>query len=83
MNRVAFYEGIVVARCKSCDSKHLVADNISKLDFADGKLTLDQIMASKGEEVTRIDLSKTPDLSKYNLRYREDGTVEMAPTEEK
>jgi len=81
MSREAFYEGIVVARCKQCDSKHLIADNISKLDFADGKLTLDQIMASQGEEVTKIDLKKSPDLSKYNLRYREDGTVEMAPKE--
>lgn len=79
MNRVAFYEGIVVARCKTCDSKHLVADNISKLDFAGGRLTLDQIMASKGEDVTRIDLSSSPDLSKYNLQYKDDGTVEMVP----
>lgn len=33
VDRIAFTEGIVVARCKHCDAKHLVADNLSKLDF--------------------------------------------------
>lgn len=40
MDRVAFTEGIVVAKCKHCDAKHLVADNLSKLDFGKGKVGL-------------------------------------------
>lgn len=38
VDRVAFTEGIVVAKCKHCDAKHLVADNLSKLDFGKGKV---------------------------------------------
>jgi uncharacterized protein with PIN domain len=38
VDRIAFTEGIVVAKCKHCDAKHLVADNLSKLDFGKGKV---------------------------------------------
>lgn len=27
-----------MAKCKHCDAKHLVADNLSKLDFGKGKV---------------------------------------------
>lgn len=40
VDRIAFTEGIVVAKCKHCDAKHLVADNLSKLDFGKGKVSL-------------------------------------------
>lgn len=79
---MAFTEGIVIARCKHCDSKHLVADNLSKLDFGKGKVTLDDILALRGEKPTVVNLKDNPNLSKYNLRYKDDGTVEMAPKEE-
>lgn len=83
VDRVAFTEGIVVARCKTCDAKHLVADNLSKLDFGEGKVTLDDILALRGEKAQKLD-PKTVDpnvLSKYDLEVLEDGTVEMTKKE--
>lgn len=96
VDRVAFTEGIVVARCKHCDAKHLVADNLSKLDFgglvkkgkegesnpAGGKVTLDDILAARGEEAKYLDIKSNPELAaKYDLMVLEDGTVELAPKE--
>ena len=92
VDRIAFTEGIVVARCKHCDAKHLVADNLSKLDFAKavkkdgeeggtgGKVTLDDILAVRGEEAKYLDIKSNPELAaKYDLVVLEDGTVELAP----
>ena len=81
MDRIAFTEGIVVAKCKHCDAKHLVADNLSKLDFGKGRVTLDDVLALRGEKAGFVDLSQNPDLARYDLQYKEDGTVEMAPKE--
>lgn len=76
---MAFTEGIVIARCKHCDSKHLVADNLSKLDFGKGKVTLEDVLALRGEKPKVVDLRNNPDLARYDLQYKADGTVELAP----
>jgi len=79
VDRIAFTEGIVVARCKHCDAKHLVADNLSKLDFGGvvgkgakegeapptggGKVTLDDILAVSGQEAKYLDIKSNPQLA--------------------
>ncbi len=80
VDRIAFTEGIVVARCKHCDAKHLVADNLSKLDFGavlgkgakdgeapptgGGKVTLEDLLAASGQEAKYLDIKNNPQLAK-------------------
>eukprot|EP00624_Nannochloropsis_granulata_P004269 evm.model.NODE_31407_length_6906_cov_18.941210.2 len=79
VDRIAFTEGIVVARCKHCDAKHLVADNLSKLDFGGvvgkgakegeaaptggGKVTLNDLLAASGQEAKYLDIKSNPQLA--------------------
>lgn len=103
VDRIAFTEGIVVARCKHCDAKHLVADNLSKLDFGGvvgkkggkegegdaaptggGKVTLDDLLAVRGQEAKYLDIKSNHELAaKYDLVVLDDGTVELAPKQQK
>ncbi len=46
-------------------------------------MTLEDVLALRGEKVERLDVSQNPDLAKYNLQYKEDGTVELMPKEGK
>lgn len=46
------------------------------------QVTLDDILALRGEKAERVDLSSNADLAKYNLQTLEDGTVELMPKEE-
>jgi hypothetical protein len=41
------------------------------------QVTLNDILALRGESAQVMDLSKSPDLADYNLRYGEDGMVEL------
>lgn len=41
---------MVLIRCESCDSLHLIADNLGW--FEDSKVNIQQIMDRKGENVT-------------------------------
>jgi hypothetical protein len=43
------------------------------------QVTLDDVLALRGETAKRVDLSQNPDLAQYDLDYREDGTVELMP----
>lgn len=37
------------------------------------------MLALRGEKPARVDLSQNPDLAKYDLIYKDDGTVELSP----
>lgn len=58
INRVSFMHGIVVLWCQSCNQKHLIADNLGKLDFPEFGRNLEEYMAKQGTPVRRVVMSK-------------------------
>jgi DNL zinc finger len=36
ISRIAYRQGVVIARCKGCDSQHLIADNLGWTDYDGG-----------------------------------------------
>ncbi|CAN0242567.1 unnamed protein product [Ectocarpus fasciculatus] len=47
-------QGIVVLWCQHCNQKHLIADNLGKLDFPEFGRNLEEFMAKKGTPVRRV-----------------------------
>lgn len=53
VNRIAYRKGMVIAQCKGCESKHLIADNLNWLnefDVDNGETNIDQYMTNRNEE---------------------------------
>mmetsp|Transcript_119 Transcript_119/g.178 ORF Transcript_119/g.178 Transcript_119/m.178 type:complete len:208 (+) Transcript_119:61-684(+) len=53
MSRLAYTEGVVIAVCKHCKSKHLIADNLGWHNYDGGfagNMNIEEYMASKGRE---------------------------------
>jgi len=53
VTRIAYRKGIVIARCKGCDNKHLIADNLNWLsgfDYDNGETNIEQYMQNRNEE---------------------------------
>lgn len=48
----SYQKGVVLIRCDSCDSLHLVADNLGW--FRDNPVNIEMIMKEKNDSVTRI-----------------------------
>jgi len=48
----AYNEGVVLIRCETCNSLHLIADNLGW--FNDEKSNIETIMEEKGEKITTI-----------------------------
>jgi hypothetical protein len=68
---------MVVSRCKHCDSKHLIADNESKLDMAEYGKTAEEYLTSKGKAVQRISLSS--EILSENYLIEKDGVLYLYP----
>jgi len=49
-SRHSYEKGVVLIRCESCDSLHLIADNLGW--FRDKKVNIEALMKEKGESVT-------------------------------
>ena len=45
----SYEHGVVLIRCESCDSLHLIADNLGW--FEDEKVNIEEIMRRKGDDV--------------------------------
>ncbi|CAM9655236.1 unnamed protein product [Pylaiella littoralis] len=58
INRVSFMQGIVVLWCKTCKQKHLIADNVGKLDFPEFGRNLEEFMSKEGNPVKRVVMSR-------------------------
>ncbi|CAM9325163.1 unnamed protein product [Ectocarpus fasciculatus] len=83
INKNAYEEGIVIATCQSCGAKHLIADNLKKLDFPTFGNNIEEYMQSTGtpDEVTK---GRAPDLTpeiidKYDVAMGEDGVLTLSP----
>jgi hypothetical protein len=50
--KLSYTQGIVIVECPGCYNKHLLADNLGWFD--DERVNIEEILRSKGEEVTRI-----------------------------
>ncbi len=51
-SKKAYHEGVVLIRCESCDSLHLIADNLGW--FEDNPVNVEDLMKRKGESVVTI-----------------------------
>ncbi|CAM9205843.1 unnamed protein product [Choristocarpus tenellus] len=58
ISRVAYYKGIVICYCQGCSQKHLIADNLGKMDVPWFGRNIEEFMARKGTPVKRIVLSE-------------------------
>ena len=54
----AYREGVVIAVCKGCNSKHLIADNLGWTKFAggftDGETNIEEFLEARGEKVSKV-----------------------------
>ena len=92
IDREAYTNGIVIAVCKGCESKHLVADNEKKLDMngtQDNYRNIEELLASRGRsgEIKRVNMNdikshENPNskLEDMDLEFNEeDGVVTLKP----
>lgn len=78
VSKVAYTSGMVVATCRHCKTKHLIADNERKLDFpVEYGRKIEEYLESKGERVQRVSVS--PKDLEDNYLVDEDGVVSLVP----
>ena len=53
MSKEAYNHGVVLIRCPGCNNLHLIADHLGYFD--DNSTNIEEILAKKGEKVTRMD----------------------------
>jgi hypothetical protein len=70
ISRMAYRKGVVIAVCKGCESKHLIADNLGwqiGFDSDKGERTIEQFMQNRNEESGEEDLVQRVDKEVFEL----------------
>ena len=77
VSKIAYTKGMVVATCRHCKSKHLIADNEGKLDMKEYGSKIEDYLTAKGEKVQKLSIT-TDMLEDYSL-IDVDGELKIVP----
>lgn len=83
VGRIAWNNGVVVATCRGCGARHLLADNSGLLDLDNDTAftNIVQLIESQGDTVTKINRLDDDTLSALNLTVGEDGKLKLSDEE--
>lgn len=83
INRIAWTQGVVIATCRGCGARHLLADQGGLLDLTNdtGFKNVVQFVEAKGDRVARLDMSDRQVLESLNLSVDDDGRLKILDEE--
>lgn len=80
VTRIAWKSGIVIATCRGCKVRHLLADNGGLLDLTNdtGFTNIVEFIEAQGNRVTKLDKFDAEMLRELNLTVDKDGKLKLS-----